>query len=131
MTIEEKNKLIAEFMGWTIKTRYHHLKARNVNEWVIPENIDNGLYTYIDGYLECLKEQFDTSWDWLMPVVIKMTSIPEYYTFRRSTHNGPYMEGNPLAIFSTTQVYDCNFTLKTLHEEVIEFINWYNTQKES
>ena len=62
----ENNKLIAEFMGW--KPNEHH--------WCL--NGDKDL-------------QYDTSWDWLMPVVEKIESLK--YRVEIS-HNGCLIESH-------------------------------------
>lgn len=55
MTNEENNKLIAEYMGWT--------KGDSDDEYVSPDGA-----AWLAEYIPY------TSWDWLMPVVIKLLS---------------------------------------------------------
>ena len=63
--IEQGNVVIAKFLGWTPKERFHYLRNKTVIEW------ENCPYEYI----EVGTEQFHTSWDWLMPVVEKIETI--------------------------------------------------------
>lgn len=112
------NQLIAEFMGLTVNDN---------NVVICKESIISHNERCLHGY-NIAFAKYNTSWDWLMPVVIKMVSMDKYYIFRYGA-TAPYLEGNPLCIFSTTEEYDVNFTLTSLYEEVIEFIKWYNKQK--
>ena len=118
--ILEGNKLIAEFIEYTpiyLNSNYNRLKC------------------FCDEYITCpqcrgLEEAetygyFHSSWDWLMPVVIKMASMKEYI----SKYESFYIEGNPIACFSTSDIYDVNLNLQILWNEVIEFIKWYNQNK--
>ncbi len=60
----ESNKLIAEFMNWNIKsitTIPSNLHLTNIQ-------LDNG---------DTIELKFETSWDWLMPVVIKCFKVDE------------------------------------------------------
>jgi hypothetical protein len=63
-TLEEKNAIIAEFMGWK-KGHPELFELRWSDEWF---NDKERMTT--KGYLH-----FDTSWDWLMPVAGKIHSI--------------------------------------------------------
>ena len=58
----EDNKLIAEFMGWDVKSLTNippNLHLSNLE-------IDNG---------DVIELQYHTSWDWLMPVIEKIMDI--------------------------------------------------------
>jgi hypothetical protein len=58
--MKEENKLIAEFMGYTLDT--------TTKEYYIPK-YNSGDWFTIDELL------FHESWDWLMPVVEKVESL--------------------------------------------------------
>jgi len=80
----ENNKLIAEFMG-----------------------VD---YVDIDTYLENNKElQYHTSWDWLMPVVRKISSMCDE----------PYELDNMKHALLTGDI-------ESVYDDVVEFIKEYN-----
>ena len=68
MTTQENNKLISEFMGFTLDT------PPNIGGAVWYDNEE--VYLHISSefkHSNCFKElQFHTSWDWLMPVVEKI-----------------------------------------------------------
>jgi len=83
MKAQENNKIIAEFMGYRITD--DQFKDEN-GFWN-----DTGV--------------FETSWDWLMPVIIKMADA------REDTH------------------YKLYKTIDEAYEEVVEFINEYNKNK--
>lgn len=63
MTVEASNKLIAEFMGWTIEPGM--------------ENINDPYYNYSNGWQMVMASQmqFNISWDWLMPVIEKISKL--------------------------------------------------------
>jgi hypothetical protein len=65
-TIEEKNKIIAEFMGY--KT-YEHTNSTAIR--LLEENEFNSIDI---GHIHT---KFHTSWDWLMPVVDKIYNLPQ------------------------------------------------------
>ena len=79
----EANKLIAEFMGMKYSDE---------------RSFDNGEWTHSIKSLS----KFQTSWDWLMPVIIKMADA------REDTH------------------YKLYKTIDEAYEEVVEFIKTYN-----
>ena len=79
----ENNKLIAEFMGMKYSDE---------------RSFDNGEWTHSIKSLS----KFQTSWDWLMPVIIKMADA------REDTH------------------YKLYKTIDEAYEEVVEFIKTYN-----
>ena len=97
MTYIEGNKLIADFMdvGTTEK--------------------DNILYTYKVGEF-CIKVQYHTSWDWLMPVVDKIV---------RTAWN---MEGAYKQIEIVEEKL-CIVEIDFLWKAVVQFIQWYNSNK--
>ena len=82
------NKLIAEFMGYTFAD--YDL---------------GGLHYLIDGnYVEYNSLQYHTSWDWLMPVLVKIEKI--------EVGDGTW-----------TSVY---FDIEREHKKAVEFIKTYN-----
>ena len=109
----ENNKLIAEFMG---------------------VEKENGLYlftTSMDDY-KTDTLYFDTSWDWLMPVVEKIKR--ELYEVRieclldmttvRVFHN--YDDENEISAGYNSEV---NNDIKAYYQAVVEFIKWNNENK--
>lgn len=100
-TTEEKNRLIAEFMGM----QYTQIG------WYDNEEFLNLSYTKDNTFDELL---FHTSWDWLMPVVdaIYNTDIDEQAT-------------NEIGDI-THALLDVN--INAVHEAVVNFIKFYNKQ---
>jgi hypothetical protein len=123
----ENNCLIAEFMGW--------------------KKILNGdLYYHDNPPLWATKQQgkffFDVSWDWLMPVVEK---ISKYYYEEFKSNNGykniteyDYAYPRTFAMLNNSGKFMVRINRMTLHEDeslikatyeaVVEFIKWYNEQ---
>ena len=77
------NKLIAEFMDWT-------------------EDFDSITHEGNKWWSDPNTHKYHTSWDWLMPVIIKMADI------REDTH------------------YKLYKTIDEAYQEVVEFINQLN-----
>jgi len=114
--ILEGNKLIAKFMGGKYNKEVS-FKLKEDEIW-IPIHCKTNI----------MELKYHSSWDWLMPVLIKVVSMKEYYEFRKG-YMWPYMEGNPMACFSITQKHDTNLTFEIIYKEVIKFIKWYNKEK--
>lgn len=109
------NELIAEFMG--------HVPSNNFG----PPCIFTGKNT-LSGW-EFL--QFDTSWDWLMPVVEKIEA-------RERTLINIYGDGTKIwvddkdgnELFATTQHGNKDHKIGHVYRAVVEFIKWFETREE-
>jgi len=100
--MEENNQLIAEFMGMT---------ETNLG-WV-----DGNRHILNDDRITALF--FNTSWDWLMPVVRQIIEIccnDDVDSFLSDEYTS-ILETIPLAIIEDS------------HKVVVEFINFYNENK--
>ncbi len=107
--IHKNNVLIADFIAENSNLDLYHIKGTKKFRHEFPP-------------------LYHTSWDLLMPVVIKMASMKEYNKFRDG-YQWPYLEGNPISCFSTSEAYDVNLDFNTLLQEVVDFIKWYNKIK--
>lgn len=97
------NRLIAEFMGFKmVVTDYHGI---NIIESPEGKTFD----------LHGLK--YHSSWDWLIPVIDRITSMNEYYKYIDAVSGQ----------FETKIEINTRFIERT-HEDVIDFITWYNKQ---
>lgn len=99
----EGNKIIAEFMGGKLKVY----------------NISNAEYYIMSNKQKWMPEElkYHTSWDWLMPVYVKMQNIGadkglSYEKFYTNFHVG-------------VTIGDIRYSWLA----VVDFINWYNQQK--
>jgi len=104
MDIKESNRLIAEFMypdlTDAIKAKKDGIKVSGI--------MVHKMYL-LAGYYEHM--EYHLSWDWLMPVVCLCNNVSRdksIVTMRYFTLN--YIEG--------------------IYREIVEFIKWYNKQKE-
>ena len=106
MNTTENNKLIAEFMGMVLS----NIVSKEGKRW-----IKKGLFQpdYLTSEL-----QYNSSWDWLMPVVEKIRDSEEARLYR----NGKLLTMN---IFEAIQYSGIEET----YEAVVEFIKWHNEQK--
>jgi hypothetical protein len=130
MTIEEGNKLIAEFMGKTFraykgnssvmedfKTYADCLKAIKTNKW-------KGYAPEIGWRLGCGK--YHESWDWLMPVVDKIRSYNNVIAFEICFCLGVIVK---VRYGDEWHNYESNNALEVIWTAVVEFIQWYNLNK--
>ena len=119
MSIEESNKLIAEFMG-----RNHQNLA---------------------GFIE--QYEYHTSWDWLMPVVDRIESLKLGDCVLKDSYMEMMTLTNAMAevkiqhsacvidLFGTMKVYEAfievieESKIESTYKAVVEFIQWYNKQK--
>lgn len=107
------NELIAEFMGFT------YAETPQDRFWNGPDKPFATIYDW--QYHTNHLENFQTSWDWLMPVVEKIANL-----YVDSNHDRYWVKAvNDLRmpILSTT--------LGFVYKAVVEFIKWYNSQHEN
>jgi hypothetical protein len=104
------NQVIAEFMGWVHSVKDYH----GINLFHLPEGDKIPIHCKSQS-LEGFK--YDTSWDWLMPVVEKIEE------FRHTTDYPPEMR--LLWIELSSAILEVN--LSRSHRGVVEFIKWLNT----
>lgn len=117
MTIEEGNKLIAEFMG--AKYREHPMKhLGNENEYIF--EVPPCEYFSMNQFSED-RLHYHRYWDWLMPVVEKICEIDneDDGSLRRSGYHD-------LLIIHNTSIL-CH--KKEVYNRVIQFIQWYNQKQ--
>jgi hypothetical protein len=102
MNIEESNKLIAEFMGYEVSNYCIYTEKGNVG-YLLSVKVNNG-------------RTFDTSWDWLIPVIRKCRT--------------KYLKGAEKKFFTIEDslvMLDIDLVYKT----VVEFIKWYNKEEKN
>lgn len=114
------NRKIAVFMGELISTDDHTGGAETICKAGVIHIIDKSL----DKYDEFAELSYHTSWDWLMPVIAKISDMvppvkmPEdIEKFRLGTHpSEPYMDVVALPISTPIQ---------EVYEAVVKFIEWH------
>jgi hypothetical protein len=123
----ENNKLIAEFMGYR-QANCNNGKAWNTDDRYLHKTLP------IQGRLitkECEYLKFNSSWDWLMPVIEKIekmgydsliSNFQAHITKSSRTYSNIFI-GNAQNAELTK--------LKATYKMVVEFIKWYNKQKET
>ena len=128
-TIEQQNAMIAEFMGCTFeykKTDKAQVKVVNGLLNFIPDwRRKIGLSTSGVTYLPVRDLKFNTSWDWLMPVVEKIEKyndscalvIIEDERCHIDTQNG-------FSVDSTSES-----KILSTYNAVCQFIEFYNANK--
>ena len=105
--MEENNRLVAEFMGYTLNEN---------DEYPIE-------YITVQGHWDTCSIQdlnYHKSWDWLMKVVEKIYQTDLYYD--------KYIDFNS-SMFTTGKI-ELSTNIKEVYNQCVEFINFYNKQKE-
>lgn len=119
--IAENSKLITIFLDW----QHTLITIRNSDGSLGPTY--TGVISPFDYYnaksFSDLK--FHTSWDWLMPVLVKMTEL---------AHNNQkireYLENGTYLLWYGAEIHvGCNNITATF-EEVVSFVEWYNKEIE-
>lgn len=102
------NELIAEFMGckW-LGEGYHDNSDTNFHQGIKDQ----------DG--DIVEAQYGTSWDWLMPVVEKISNI------HPSICNGEMLA---IARYKAATSLPMSTPIDIVYKAVVEFIKWYNQQ---
>ena len=124
--IVENNKLIAEFMGFVADKSF---------EVKLADGINTSYYYRKDDVVHLPERmKYNCSWDWLMEVVEKIESLPD------EENNGAFffeIYQDSVIIFSNgdylnelIEVIRQGSRIKNTYQAVIEFINFYNKQKE-
>ena len=107
-TIEEKNRMIAEFMGFKPENEVVNFGAKSVIAYQIePKRTDGFTNLTYDFMLK-----YHKSWDWLMPVVEEI-------------YNTGLDEQNTNEIGDVTHAL-LDVDINALHNAVVEFIEMYN-----
>jgi len=111
-TIEGNNKLIGEFMGAKQVKRYNGISNSTWQVWKFP---NTSFHDTIESFID--DTPYHTSFDWIMPVGSKITSMAF-----PSDSKAIVLMGD---IFKAVKMFD----IKKLWLAVVEFINWYNKNK--
>lgn len=135
-SIIENNKLIAEFMGYFYKKEGEIEYWNHNDKYIKPRAV-----TRID---KGERLEFNTSWDWLMPVVEKIenTNVVRLYAknwqgvevriFKTLNTGDNYCEINHIRHSGNkiiTITHNKESKIQCVYEAVIDFINWYNESK--
>lgn len=112
INIVKNNKIIAKYMGgkFSGETKFRMapqdiwLPKFGVCRW---DSIDLGRGKTL---------QYHKSWDWLIPVIDKITSDDSYKMFKDHTSS----------IVDDGEIYINTRFIENTYKDVVDFINWYN-----
>lgn len=135
-TTEEKNRMIAEFMGYEfdIENKCEIIEDFDIVENIQTYEVEGGIRIVEGGYVitRFLPEQmrYHTSWDWLMPVVDKIEVLSFYvdiYSINAATASKCQISKHSEdKVISSAVSYNKK---EAVYESVIQFIEWYNENK--
>lgn len=145
--IDQNNKLIAEFMGYQIlhkKFQYRNFNSSNESYFendegeIVCDERGQEVNLYPDGDpLSDLSElPFNSSWEWLMPVLEKIFRLKigdgieyvEYACARTFGMLNPET-GQIMIRLSGSQLYQADTLIKATYMAVIDFLTWYNEER--
>ena len=123
-TVDDKNKLIAEFLGAkpNIKGEYDLWSTTDLNS-IFQDDGDPYVETRHSNYFG--KEMlFNTSWDWLMPVVEKIENFGFEFLIVEDRVKIAHNTDHSIEVI-------IDFTsgrrkIETVYQALVEFIKWYN-----
>ena len=119
--MEENNKIIAEFMGFTFEKNIGYYDNEMLLEQIVYEQ-QNG---------NCFDELlFNKDWNWLMKVVEKIEkefcSTNIHYYSQKQMYSVEFLGFN--IEYDNSEYGDDK--MKILYDSCVKFINFYNKQKE-
>lgn len=109
MTTQEKNEVIAKWMGAKYDPDWGRGRMPDPGSWVYAMDNRPTPHSCCNWTSETL--EYHSSWDWLMPVVRKITAIAfDVGQQAWSDTSGALLRGN----------------IDVVHERAFKFIEWYN-----
>lgn len=116
--MEENNKIIAEFLGW------EKIYPEGYVEYILPKSLADPIYKLDSRFIL----EFNTDWNWLMEVVEKIESLDFVFQIHHNVVNIFNGETKENGIYNET--FQGKTKIKTVYNACVEFINFYNKQKE-
>jgi hypothetical protein len=114
MNTLENNKLIAEFMGLGKRNFY---ESRIVTDTLSLDTPVHSQYILDDSL------RFNSSWEWLMPVVGKCDGLSFYKRGKSDIKWGEiFNDQEVIRAFQANEI-------DVVYNSVVEFIKWYNENK--
>jgi hypothetical protein len=124
-TTEEKNRMIAEFMGGEFEKMHFNGVEQEVVTLINCHQIKMSqlMSVYTSNLL------FHTSWDWLMPVVEKIETELKYEVLIGRIYSQVNIIGDEDNTISKWVCGDPKKKLEITYETICQFIEWYNENK--
>lgn len=115
VTDKENNKLISEFMGAKLRASYPTTDVMYFGEGsTVP---CNNMRYHSTGQMK-----YDSSWEWLMPVIVECNKIGDLFEFE-SPEKGQFQE----SFYMENMWFELlNGDIKSIYRRVVSFIRWYN-----
>jgi len=128
MTIEESNKLIAEFMGWKF--------IDNGDGYVDTSLNGKGRFTEKTTLIPnfCIALKYHSSWNRLMPVIEKISKEPLIGAETAQdvcypvTFGMPHTDGTKMFRFAGCALSHLETLIEAAYSAVIDFIQYHNEQ---
>jgi len=111
--ILEGNKLIAKFMGAEVSQAYSKTKEQDGVMFYYPKDSSPDMFRNLSS----ASIKYHSSWDWLMPVYIKIAKEEKLW--------GDYEKSIIIFNIMYDRLGDAE-GIDKVYESVVEFIKWYN-----
>lgn len=130
MNYIETNKLIAQFMGGVLLNVHN---GSDNETGVLVDYVHKVNYPDNQRYHSLDHLPYNKSWDWLMPVVVKINLIDDYnYTvIIKSMDVDIFSDKDAKMIVSGNSPHDACDLILSVYDSVVEFIQWYNKNKQT
>lgn len=129
--IIEGNKLIAEFVDLEVLANPHLGGVRPKLSNSTPKELLEIIFCEITYEGGSVYPQFDTSWNWLMPVVEKIEKMNNYTCIERPININD-LHHNYFTIDGSHEFKTCSKSkIEAVWKGVIEFIKLYNEKNRS
>lgn len=125
-TIQEKNRMIAEFMGGEDQSKFVGGASQIIFKNKHPLFRNSFYYSEL---------KYDTSWDWLMPVVATIEDLGCKFEIFPSETKKNYYIAKVVTYSNNTFIQNFVFSSiadakrEAVHKVVVKFIEFYNTIK--
>jgi hypothetical protein len=117
-TIEEKNRMIAEFMG---------VNKNNNGTYELPQFGRLNLGGEFKTEFNDTQLKYHLSWEWLMPVVEEIEENDRFDV--EILQFGTIIKDNQVEIVNNVADISFNKKIDHTYNAVVEFIEWYNENK--
>lgn len=126
MTTTEKSILIAEFMGGV-----YNDSPQRLSKFDIPKD---SIWLPIHNMSRLSRLQYNTSWDWLMPVVDKIERLGYRTDIFKADDSDTHLcqvwthHAERSQLVSTAKEWS-RTKIEAVYGAVVQFIQWYNQNK--
>ena len=114
------NLSIVKFCGYELTKDAYGVPVYKMPDHAYEERDEDGCFYTVDTFNHYWDMEFATSWDWLIPVITKIFSLPFAETEGLEEYIDIYMNADKMGFHTPIGV---------CFDKVVEFLEWYETNK--